>query len=101
VYVRLSGRDVDEAYLRAKGVKVAPTEERKLDVPRVCPRCRALNESGAKFCRLCGLALDVETALKVERTLQREDAMLEAVLRDPTVRKAMVAAIRRNRGEAR
>lgn len=98
VYVRLSGRDVDEAYLRAKGIKSAEAPKEP-DLPRRCPRCQAVNESGARFCRLCGLALDVQTAMKVERTVQREDAMLEAVLKDPEVRRVMIASLRRNRGK--
>lgn len=96
-YVRLSGRDVNAALLRAKGIEVPLEAQDKPATPRTCPRCTALNESGARFCRLCGLALDVETAMKADRAAKREEDMMDAVLQDPAVRREVLNALRRMR----
>jgi integrase len=96
-YVRLSGRDVDAALLRAKGIEVPPEAQDKPAMPRTCPRCTGLNESGARFCRLCGLALDVETAMKADRAAKREEEMMDAVLQEPAVRREVLNALRKMR----
>lgn len=82
VYVHLSGRDTDEAILRAHGVYVGKEGEGKTDLPRRCPRCETWNESGARFCGGCSMALSLEAASSADRTTESVGRMLLEVLED-------------------
>lgn len=66
VYVHLSGKDVDDALLKAYGIK---TEESSCDIttlkPVNCKRCKTQNESANSFCKLCGFPLNEDVAIKV------------------------------------
>ena len=69
IYQHLSSSDLDVALARAKGLKVAETEN---DIKaKICHRCGFSNPSYQRFCGKCGSPLDVATALsemKVEKT---------------------------------
>lgn len=68
VYVHLSGGDVEKKLLKNKGlISVAEAKKEEVLSPRSCPRCKENNPSTAKFCYRCGMALDMETAMKVEK----------------------------------
>lgn len=89
IYVHRSGADVDRKILQNAGL--LDREEMKDDgvlKPRVCPRCKENNPSTARFCYKCGMALDLETAVKIESgesgmalelmdLVQREPRLLE------------------------
>ncbi len=90
VYVHLSGADIDNKRLEKAGL-LTRDEARKEDdtlKARVCPRCKTTNPSTARFCPKCGMALDLETAMKIDSgkakmtlefmdLMQREPRMLE------------------------
>jgi integrase/recombinase XerD len=63
-YVHLSGRDLDSAILRMKGVKIPKEIEDEKKQPITCPRCKTVNDSLAKWCIDCGLGLDVKTMME-------------------------------------
>ncbi len=68
IYVHLSGADLERKQLERAGL-IDKEEARKEDnilKPRDCPRCKETNPATAKFCYKCGMALDLETAMKVE-----------------------------------
>ncbi|MBU0496521.1 MAG: tyrosine-type recombinase/integrase [Candidatus Thermoplasmatota archaeon] len=87
-YVHLSGRDLDSAILKMKGIKIDKenVEEKK---PIPCPRCHVVNDSLAKFCIDCGLMLDEKSILEFE---QRKDQATKMgftdmdMLKDPEFR---------------
>ncbi len=90
IYVHLSGADIDNKRLEKAGL-LTRDEARKEDdslKARVCPRCKEINPSTARFCPKCGMALDIETAVKIEvgesgmalellELMQREPGLLE------------------------
>ena len=68
VYQHLSSSDLDIAVARAKGLKVAETEN---DIKaKICHRCGFSNPAYQKYCGKCGSPLDVQTALE-EMKLER------------------------------
>ncbi len=69
-YVHLSGRDVDEAVLRAYGL-IKSGESLKPEVPRKCIRCTTLNPHDAEICYRCGFALNERVAFRRDDEFQR------------------------------
>ena len=88
VYVHLSGKDLDADYARLYGIEDPEKPTVSKMAPKKCPRCGASVESDARFCYRCGMALDLETAQKVE---EAEEELLETfiMLDDPELRKAV------------
>ncbi len=67
IYVHLSGRDQDEAILRAHGIEIEEGAEEEVGVqPRRCPRCEAWNEGGAAYCMRCGMALTEDAVVAAD-----------------------------------
>lgn len=71
VYIHRSGGDVEKKQLRLAGL-LKENESGTDDVlkARNCPRCKENNPSTAKFCYRCGMALDIETAMKIDTESQ-------------------------------
>ena len=87
VYQHLSSSDLDIAVARAKGLKVAETEN---DIKsKLCHRCGFSNPAYQKFCGKCGSPLDVATALS-EMKLEK-GAIASAV--DPEYLAGLVDAL--------
>ena len=98
VYVHLSGRDVDQAILKANGIAVpdAPAQETLLR-PRACPRCNTENPATHKFCALCGMVLDAAGAAELIRneTARRSaDQVLDTLLKDETFKATFISKMR-------
>jgi integrase/recombinase XerD len=77
-YVHLSGRDVDEALLRAYGL-IKPKEAKEIKIPKKCVRCGTLNPSDSETCQKCGLAVSIEAAIKRDEDLRDLKARLEVL----------------------
>lgn len=90
IYVHLSGADIDRKRLEKAGLLTRDEARKEEDTlkARVCPRCKEINPSTARFCPKCGMALDIETAMKIDTgdakmelefldLIQREPRMLE------------------------
>jgi integrase len=69
-YVHLSGRDVDEAVLRAYGL-IKTGEPIKHTVHRKCLRCSTPNPHDAEICYGCGFAFDERAAFRRDDEFQR------------------------------
>ena len=81
VYVHLSGRDLDDAVLRANGlVSVNKEPEKPLLTLKRCLKCHSNNEATNKFCKNCGSPLDVSTKEQIER-LENVDSMKDRMQR--------------------
>jgi integrase/recombinase XerD len=83
VYVHLSGRDIDNAVLKANGIMSArgETAKPKLTV-KSCPKCHDPNAMTDKYCRKCGSPLDIgpmEQSNELESVRQKLDDMTRAV----------------------
>jgi integrase/recombinase XerD len=70
-YVHLSGRDVDNALLRAHGLQAKREEEKpKLNVAK-CARCDFNNSTVNSFCSKCGMTLTAQAGFESENLLTR------------------------------
>jgi integrase/recombinase XerD len=67
-YTHLDNRGQIIAILRANGIKITEEELNKpaSKVTRRCPRCKAVNTGGARFCMRCGSSLRIEDYVKAE-----------------------------------
>src|SRR2546430_4229863 len=72
IYVHLSGKNVDAAILKANGIDIKDEDKEEAERTKICPRCQVSNASVMKFCRRCGLPLDLEIAIALEDERQRD-----------------------------
>lgn len=90
VYVHLSGRDVDKAFLKMHGIDPEDkTQEKNILEPKQCIRCNTSNPASNKFCSLCGLPLDKKAGdelIKQSLTRSQADTTLDRMLEDPQFR---------------
>ena len=92
-YVHLSGRDVDNAFLKIHGlVQAENPQEEKLKL-RVCQRCKDHNSSSSKFCTKCGLPLDEQTIASIENQRQKSDNVMNKLMEDEEVRNLLLKKI--------
>ena len=94
-YVHLSGRDIDNAYLKMFGIKDKEEEELETELKTIkCPRCGYDNGSVVKFCGKCGMALDMETAMKIEDKTIELGGVLESLLDDKDVKELLIQKLK-------
>lgn len=74
-YTHLSGKDVEDAVLRAKGLQAPETQENPGE-PQKCS-CGVLNEPAARYCQACGRPMSVAVAIQDEE--QKSQAIEEAM----------------------
>lgn len=84
-YVHLSGRDVDNALLALNGIAVKDTSEDNSFKEIVCPRCKNKNSPTSRLCNVCGLALELKTALELEETMDWENKIMNDLIKMPEV----------------
>ncbi|MGV9141382.1 MAG: tyrosine-type recombinase/integrase [Promethearchaeota archaeon] len=65
IYVHLSGRDVDNAIMKANGLEAEDDGDKPIR-NRKCPRCGHVNKATDRFCSRCALILDEQERLKQE-----------------------------------
>jgi len=88
IYVHLSGRDVDDALLKIYGLKKKESEEKGNALkPKKCPRCEMMNPATSKFCSRCAMALDIQTAMKLEDLRKMWDQEMAEFVKDPEVQR--------------
>jgi len=92
VYIHMSGKDTDEAILRANGIEIKKEKIESPLKPRECLRCKSKNPCTNKFCSICGLPLDEETAMKIIETdskRNRADIIMNRLMEDPEILEIM------------
>ena len=89
VYVHMSGRDVDDAILKMKGIKKEEETVEKTLSPKKCTRCGVINKSTGKFCINCGMALDLKVAMELKDASDSIDEYFAKVLEDDEVKKLL------------
>ena len=89
-YVHLSGRDVDEAILKLRGIQPKKETVESTLAPKKCPRCSMINKATGKFCMRCGSVLDLETAVALQDEIKSVDEKLSTLLQDEEVQKLLV-----------
>ncbi len=89
-YVHLSGRDVDEAILKLRGMKPKEDKIESTLAPRKCPRCGLTNKATGKFCSRCGGALDLQTAVTMQEEIKETDDKFSKLLQDEETQKFLI-----------
>lgn len=89
IYVHMSGKDTDEAVLRANGIEISKKEKPKpILQPKACLRCKTINEATNRFCKLCGFVLDKEEAgnvIRAEVERNQADEIMNKLIKDPEI----------------
>jgi integrase/recombinase XerD len=67
IYVHLSGKDIDNKILEIHGIKPKEPKTQHLK-PIVCIRYNTQNDSTAKYCKNCGMVLDIREAINLEES---------------------------------
>lgn len=97
-YIHWSGKETDPAILRLNGIKTDDTTPTESPLkPRICSRCDTINSTDARFCRKCGMGLEVQAAMAVDEQVQQHEDLLAMLLKDPRVREAMQLALAEKR----
>jgi integrase len=95
-YVHLSGRDLDDAILGVYGLRRKEKEGRAELTPKNCPRCGQPNPATSRFCRYCNMALDMQAVMEVERRRSEADDLMNQVMRDRRVQRAILRFFKEN-----
>ena len=85
IYIHMSGKDTDEAILRASGIEVPKENKSSPLSPVNCLRCKLINEPTNRFCKSCGFILNKEEAdalIKAELEKNKYNELLSKVLED-------------------
>ncbi len=89
IYVHLSGKDTDDAILKANGIEITKKENIITKMkPLICNRCKTSNEATNRFCKICGLPLTKEIAeetIKEDSEKRKFEDILEIALSDKKV----------------
>jgi len=94
VYTHLSGEDLDKKLLKVSGIKIKGEEKSLKHGLRLCPRCKYKNSPLSKFCSQCGLALDLKTAMTLEKVSGGIDKYLTTVLEDKEVKTLLLSKLK-------
>lgn len=89
-YVHLSGRDMDDAILKLRGMEPKKEKVESTLKPKKCPRCELVNKATGRFCTRCGAVLDLETAVSYQDEIKKLDDQFSKVLSDEKVQKFLV-----------
>jgi integrase/recombinase XerD len=79
IYVHMSGKDTDEAILRANGIQSIKIENKQRLTPVGCVRCKTKNSATNKFCFVCGFILDRQVQEEIIRK-ESENTQLNEVM---------------------
>lgn len=97
VYVHLSGRDVDNAILKAHGITDTQEKGEPRLQPKTCLRCETVNQATNKFCKKCGMVLDKKDMMKiVQMDMERKEAdkIMDDMLKDEEFRSVFMKKAR-------
>lgn len=89
IYVHMSGKDTDEAVLRANGIEITKEVNQSVLKPVKCLRCETVNELTNRFCKTCSLPLNEDDARKVlidDAKKSRVSEIMTNILEDPEIR---------------
>jgi integrase/recombinase XerD len=83
-YTHLSGKDVEDAYRKAKGLE-KPEEIKVSNEPIKCV-CGRLNESESRYCSACGKALNMDVVMKEQEYLEKAFDLLSIIANNPDLK---------------
>jgi integrase len=88
IYVHMSGRDADDAILRANNLATKQEIVESKFKPLMCLRCKRSNSATNRFCNICGFVLNQESAQEIllqEATDKGLNTMLDKLINDKEV----------------
>jgi integrase/recombinase XerD len=97
IYIHMSGKDTDEAILRASGIEVKKKEVKTLLKPKKCLRCSTTNEATNICCKICGMILDEQKQQEVlmQDTKRAEtDRLMNELVKDKEFLEFMIRKIK-------
>lgn len=86
VYVHI--QQTDDAILKMNGLRKDEEKQEQILKPKMCTRCKIVNEVTNKFCKICGLPLNKEEAdkiIRIETDRQKADEIMNKLIQDPEV----------------
>lgn len=90
IYLHLSGKDIDNALLKAHGMKPKDEEDQK---PK-CPRCFRINLPNTSYCSGCGMPLTLNAAVMRDNETQefqgRVNKIMEVLMKDQKLKQRLV-----------
>ena len=89
-YVHLSGRDVDEAILKLRGMEPKEDKIESTLAPKKCSRCGLTNTATGKFCSRCGGVLDIQTAVTMQEEIKEMDEKFSKLLQDEETQRFLI-----------
>ncbi len=98
-YIHLSGKDVDNALFKLNGLEVNEETKKSEFKTKVCGRCKTKNSPTGKFCSMCGLPLDVKTAIEIDETREKADALMNELVKNPKVLDALLEGVEKLKNE--
>ena len=88
IYVHLSGKDADEAILKANNIEIIKERKDPKLKPSLCLRCKSSNPATHRFCNKCGFVLNKEAVQEVmaaEKSKSTIDVIMNALMKDERV----------------
>lgn len=92
-YVHLSGRDVDTALLKLQGLVHDDAEKEEKIKVKGCQRCKEKNSPFSKYCTKCGLPLDENLVISLEKDRQATDGIMNRLMQDNEFKEMMLKKI--------
>lgn len=115
IYIRLSGKNDDDAYFRTKGIclsckknkavrnnlceecALSPNLKQNHLEPKLCPRCRNKCEPTARICSHCGFPLSEKQANELLERRIMADKIMDAATKYPELMAVLERIIREER----
>ena len=91
-YVHLSGRDQDNAILKAYGMKVDEDGTINEERPDKCPRCGIPNIKGSDYCSHCWLPLSTKAVIELQ---EKQDKIATRLYDEGKIKPEVMAIIKR------
>lgn len=88
VYIHLSGKDTDEAILRANGIEIEKKPLGSTLKSETCQRCGTINEMTNRFCKTCSLPLgedEAQMTLTNDSKKSQVADLMGMLLKDPEI----------------
>ena len=85
------------AILNVYGIKSDEKPEKSILTPRICDRCNTNNPGNNKFCSLCGMPLDKETATSlIQQDLKIKSAndLLDEMIKDEKFKAVFIEKVK-------
>lgn len=102
IYIHMSGKETDEAILKASGIEIRKSDEKAVMQPKKCLRCNTINEATNICCKICGLILNEQKQREIfENDLKRRkyNELMDELIEDREFLELMIKKIKEKEGQ--